>query len=222
MIRESIVIACHNGQEYLAETIASALAVMDEGCEVVLVNDGSTDHTLEIMRHYEGDRVQVVNISERVGRSEARNAGIRQAKGSVILINDADDLLSPDRIVSTRKTFKKNPKADVIYGPFNIIDELGNVLGENKAEPFDIEKVKTTGFTGIGHSTMAFRRKVFDTVQYDKAYGELGIDDWKFQVDCHKAGFRFFPLKERLMSYRYLPKERDESKIAEMKKAALA
>lgn len=227
MIRESIVIACHNGQEYLAETVESAFNQKDvdpSSYEIVLVNDGSTDNTRDIMRYYEGSRLRVVDLAERVGRSAARNAGIQAAAGDIILINDADDLLDPERLLKTRAAFadKKNAILGVLYGDFNVIDELGNVLGTQKSEPFDFERVKQTKLCGIGHSSMAFRRGVWIGTRYDGAYGELGIDDWKFQVDAFKAGHAFLNINETLMSYRLIPKKRDEAQIMKMKEAALA
>lgn len=237
--RASFVIPVHNGQAYLAETLESCLNQSNSRFEAVVVDDGSTDSTRELIEFYQkrDDRVKPVLLDKNVGRSMARNRGIAEAKSEIILTLDADDINIPDRVERTIQFFKKNPSVDICYSKFHNIDEWGNIytfkkdgveLAEIDALPFDFEKVKKSleadgkGFTGICHSSMSFKKNVFDKVQYqDGPWSEHGVDDWRFQIDSFKAGFKFAPINRCLVQYRAIRKQRDEEAIKELKKQCL-
>jgi len=93
----SIIIPVHNSAAHLAETVQSALSQTWQNIEVILVDDGSTDHSPEIARRFTSGIVKVFS-QENKGASAARNMGLKEAKGDYIQFLDADDLLSPDKI----------------------------------------------------------------------------------------------------------------------------
>jgi len=231
----SFVIPCHNGQAFLAETIQSCLDQTQSRIEIIVVDDCSTDATPELLTHFQyiDDRVKVIRLEKRGGRSNARNAGIAVAQSDVILTLDADDVCLPDRVEKTLKFFKKNPGVDIVYSDCQNIDVWGELLvfqdqnGQQTdtfpAMPFSYERIQKTLNTYIPcHSSMSFKKAVFEKVKYeDGPYSEHGIDDWKFQVDAHKAGFKFGTIQRVLVRYRYIPKTRDEEAIKKLKEAVL-
>jgi glycosyltransferase involved in cell wall biosynthesis len=93
----SILIPCYNAAPWLAQTLESALAQTAPRCEIILVDDGSTDNSLGIARGFESRDVRVVTQPNR-GASAARNHGLRLARGDYLQFLDADDLLAPDKI----------------------------------------------------------------------------------------------------------------------------
>jgi glycosyltransferase involved in cell wall biosynthesis len=93
----SIIIPVYNSEIYLAECIESAINQIHSNTEIIIVDDGSTDNSLQIARNFENEKVRVLNQDNR-GASAARNTGLKEAKGSYIQFLDADDLLSPDKI----------------------------------------------------------------------------------------------------------------------------
>lgn len=223
-LKASFVIPVYNGQDTLAQTVQSCLNQTQRGIEVIIVNDGSTDHTHEIASYFAAKDKRVVyeNLPENIGRSKARNHGMSKARADVIFVLDADDIALPDRVADTLNYMKKNPVVDVVYGKFHIIDDMGRILANADAYAFDIEKVKESGFTYIGHSTMAYKKSVLEKVQYtDGDFSRHAIDDWKFQVDCYKAGFRFGAIDRILSQWRASQKPRDEKAILELKKSCL-
>jgi glycosyltransferase involved in cell wall biosynthesis len=225
MPKASFVIPVYNGQAYIAEAIESCLNQTVKAIEVVVVDDGSTDSTASILAHYKAKdkRVEVVSFTENQGRSHARNVGVHAAKSDIILTLDADDIALPNRVDTTLRYFKKNPGVDLFYGRFHVIDEMGGVQGAIDADAFNWEKLKETKFTFICHSTMAFRKSVFEKVQYQNGeFASLGIEDWRFQVDAHKEGFRFGSSRKALSQYRFIHKTRDEKRILELKNQCLA
>ncbi|WP_299517005.1 glycosyltransferase family 2 protein [Mucilaginibacter sp.] len=93
----SIIIPVYNAENYLAETIKSALEQTWQNKEIIIVDDGSTDNSLYIARNFECDLVKVLSQQNK-GASAARNTGLKEAKGEYIQFLDADDLLSNNKI----------------------------------------------------------------------------------------------------------------------------
>jgi len=94
----SILIPAFNAEEWIADTLRSALAQIYEPKEIIVVDDGSTDQTLAIARQFESERVRVVSQKNR-GAAAARNTAYALSRGKYIQWLDADDLLAPDKIV---------------------------------------------------------------------------------------------------------------------------
>jgi glycosyltransferase involved in cell wall biosynthesis len=93
----SILIPAHNAQDWIADTLRSALAQTWPRTEIIVVDDGSTDRTLAIARRFASDALQVVTQRNQ-GASAARNAAYALSRGEYIQWLDADDLLAPDKI----------------------------------------------------------------------------------------------------------------------------
>ena len=92
----SIIIPCHNGERYVGEAIESALTQTYPNIEVVVIDDGSTDDSLKVIRSF-GNRVRWESGTNR-GACAARNRGIELARGKLVQFLDADDLLFPEKI----------------------------------------------------------------------------------------------------------------------------
>jgi glycosyltransferase involved in cell wall biosynthesis len=110
----SIIIPTYNRAAYLLEAIDSALSQTYQHIEVVVVDDGSTDNTMDILDPIRG-RITFLQ-QKKAGRSAARNTGIRQSSGSFIIFLDSDDLLLPDAVCLQVEYFVAHPEIDVIYG----------------------------------------------------------------------------------------------------------
>lgn len=204
-IKASFVIPAYNAQRFLAQTILSCRAQSVKDIEIIVVNDGSTDGTRELVEWHErqDDRVKGINLEKNEGRSAARNVGNALAKSPFILVLDADDLACRHRVRDTLLTFQmKNP--DVVYGPFQLLDDLGNGQGKVPAGPFNKEISIQKKMNFICHSTMAYRKGVTMNVKYDEGdYSWLGLDDWKFQLDCVIKGYKFAVTSTILSQYRH-------------------
>ncbi len=93
----SILIPCYNSEQWLAETLESALAQTWKNIEVIVVDDGSKDNSIAIAKGFESSKVKVIR-QENQGQSAAENRALQEAQGDLIQYLDADDLLSPDKI----------------------------------------------------------------------------------------------------------------------------
>ncbi len=108
----SLIIPCHNAAPWLAATLESALAQTWASKEIILVNDGSSDGSLEIARRFETHGLAILDQPNR-GASAARNAGLRAARGGFIQFLDADDLLSPGKIEAQVRFLHGRPAGTV-------------------------------------------------------------------------------------------------------------
>jgi glycosyltransferase involved in cell wall biosynthesis len=111
----SIVIPCHNAERWVADTIESCLAQTWRAREVILINDGSSDGSLDVLRRFESPDVRV-HDQPNLGASAARNAGLRDARGAFIQFIDADDILAPEKLERQMSLFSARPKAQLISG----------------------------------------------------------------------------------------------------------
>jgi glycosyltransferase involved in cell wall biosynthesis len=98
----SIIVPAYNAEAYISDAINSALNQTFSDIEVIVVNDGSTDNTLEIIRNIDDSRIHLVEADHQ-GASAARNIGLKEATGEYIQFLDSDDILSPDKIETQLK-----------------------------------------------------------------------------------------------------------------------
>lgn len=104
----SIIIPVYNAEPYLVQTIQSALDQSWANKEIIIVDDGSTDRSLEIARKFENKNILIYS-QENKGGSAARNLGLSKSKGDYIQFLDADDLLSPEKIEVQLKRIQQHP-----------------------------------------------------------------------------------------------------------------
>ncbi|GBC60930.1 glycosyl transferase family 2 [Desulfonema ishimotonii] len=124
----SIVVTCHNRRHYLGQTMAAIFAQKYRPVEIVVVDDGSTDKTHELMKGY-GDKIRYY-WQENRGVAVTRTHGARLARGEYIAFQDDDDLMPPDRIVNLYAALQKHPGAVFATGDYASIDADGNLTGD--------------------------------------------------------------------------------------------
>lgn len=183
----SIIIPCYNQANYLEDAIESALTQTIH-CEVIVVNDGSTDNTSEIAKKYHVLLVEKTNG----GLSSARNAGIAVAKGEYILTLDADDIITQDFI-------EKTIGIDDIVGTQQ--QEFGDShtlwINNNLHPTFeDFKKNNQINCCSL------FKKEIWEKVGgYDERL-KRGLEDWHFWLKATRAGYTVTIVPEPLFFYR--------------------
>jgi glycosyltransferase involved in cell wall biosynthesis len=114
----SVVIPCYNQAQFLREAIEGVLAQTHPRVELVVVDDGSSDNTVDVVAHY--PRVRCVRQENR-GVAEARNAGFRATSGQYVLFIDADDRLTPKAVEAHLRCFAEHPQARFVVGDVQTI-----------------------------------------------------------------------------------------------------
>ena len=104
----SVIIPLYNAENYIAETINSVIGQSWKNLEILVIDDGSTDHSLSVAKTFESASIKVFHQDNK-GASAARNKGLREAKGEYIQFIDADDLISSNKIEAQLKLLKHHP-----------------------------------------------------------------------------------------------------------------
>lgn len=121
-----------NYARYLPFAINSVLAQTYDNIEIIVVDDGSFDHTAEVLEQYK-DKVRVI-VTENGGQGQAFNVGIEAAKGELIMLLDADDLWVPKKVERMVALAQDNPDCDFLYHKYINIDAHGNQVTEPHPE----------------------------------------------------------------------------------------
>lgn len=125
----SIVVPAFNAARTLPETLKSLLSQTFRDYEVIIVNDGSTDNTLEIARGFTDDaRVRIVTQPNR-GLAGARNAGIAAARGKYVGFCDADDIWMPEKLETHVRHLEQSPDVGLSFSGSQLIDEASRGTG---------------------------------------------------------------------------------------------
>jgi len=135
----SIITPSYNKGRFIAETILSVQKQSYRNIEHIIVDGGSTDETLSILRKYNGLVSWISEPDE--GQSHAINKGLSMAQGEIIGYVNADDTLVPDAVEVAVKYLLDYPDIAMVYGDCNIIDEKGSRIGLLKALQYSFHKL---------------------------------------------------------------------------------
>lgn len=129
--RVSVITPTYNRAAFLGEAIDSVLAQTFDGFEMIIVDDGSTDGTRQLVERYVDDPRIRYFYQENQGQSVARNRGIVESKGEFICFLDSDNAWFPEKLTQSLAAFEADPEADIVYGDNVVIDEHGKEISRN-------------------------------------------------------------------------------------------
>lgn len=141
MTKVSVIMPVYNGEKYLDEAIESILSQSYKDFEFIILDDGSTDSSPEIISRYYDSRIKLISLKH-VGLVSALNEGIKKSTGEYILRCDSDDVSMPDRISTQVSILDNNPSIGMCGSWAEIIDGIGNKVGEMTYPPIDNRKIK--------------------------------------------------------------------------------
>ena len=207
----SILIPNHNRSEFLDECLGSALGQSYPNIEVIVIDDGSTDKSLEVLEKYK-KYIQLISTSNR-GAAAARNTGMSNAKGEFIAFLDSDDTWSPDKIsIQIDKILKED--CDLVYCSGNIM-EGNEITGQTITAQYSgncypyFKRFPTRAIIVLGCSGALLRTShLKNSGNFDETFFGAA-EDWDFfRRYCKSASVGFIP--EALVNYR-----RHESSITQ-------
>jgi glycosyltransferase involved in cell wall biosynthesis len=167
MVEISIVIPTYNHERYIRDSIDSALNQTHKDVEVIVVDDGGTDGTGEIVKSY-GDKVTYIHQQNR-GVTHAMNTGAKRTKGEFILFLSSDDILMPDIIEKQLEVLRNRPDVDFVYTDYYFMNEDNKIL-ETIRCPFFEDYGKRIAwmfrYCYFMHDTVLFRRRLLEKVGF--------------------------------------------------------
>lgn len=200
--RVSVVICAYNTAQYVVETLESVFAQTEQDFEVVLVNDGSTDNTEEVIRPFLDKIVYVKQANK--GLSGARNAALRVARGRYIAILDSDDIWLPEYLEQMVGFLEAHPEVDLYYpnAVFFGDSHLNGLTFQEccpSSEPITVEKVLRRECNVF--ISALFRREVLNKVGWFDE-GLRSAEDLDLWLRMLQRGARFAFTTQVLVRYR--------------------
>ncbi|MBD3885468.1 glycosyltransferase family 2 protein [Phormidium tenue FACHB-886] len=176
MKKVTVIIPVYGVERYIAATVQSVLAQTYENFELLIVDDGSPDRSIEICRQFTDPRIRILQ-QPNGGPAAARNLGIREATGEYIALLDGDDLWLPKKLETHVAHLESSPQAGVSFCRSALIDEEGESLGIYQVitKLNDVTPLDLLCRTPIGNGSVpVIRREVLDAIQYvDDTTGEI-------------------------------------------------
>ena len=159
----SIVTPSYNQGKFIEETIRSVLLQGYPNLEYIIIDGGSTDNSVEVIKKYSSWLTYWVSEPDR-GQSHAINKGWKMATGEIFAYLNSDDTYLPGAIMVAESFLTEHPDISMIYGNCNVVSEEGEIMWPYPVEEFDIKKMLFTNF--IPQQTVFFRDHVLDEIGY--------------------------------------------------------
>ncbi len=174
----SIITPSLNQAQFIRATIESVLGQEYLPLEYWVVDGGSTDGTLEILRGYSGRLHWSSELDE--GQASAINKGWRLARGEIIAYLNADDTYLPNTIDRVAKFFAAHPDVDVVYGDCDYVDDAGQFIQAYPARGYDYVDLVRSTIDYIPQPAVFLRRRVLESVGYldERLSFALDFDYW--------------------------------------------
>lgn len=199
----SVIIPAYNNANYLNATITSVLTQTYKNIEIIVIDDGSTDHTFEVLNLYVNS-IKVIQ-SPNMGAAHARNLGLRVANGSLVAFLDSDDLWTTNKIEKQVSTLIEKD-LDLVYCSGKEFDGSGNMLNTHKAKfsgncyPY-FSEFPTVAIITLGCSTAVFKTELIKKSGLFDENFKGPAEDWDFfRRVCRYANVGF--IEEELVQYR--------------------
>jgi glycosyltransferase involved in cell wall biosynthesis len=212
----SVIVPAYDGERFVAEAVESILGQTYSPLELIVVDDGSTDRTAEIVEGYEAVRLL---RKENGGPASARNAGLEAATGAIIAFQDQDDVMLPRRIEVQAGRLIEAAEVDLVICDQEVFFEDGAPMPDwdRRIAPLLFGEDNPQE-TLVGSISLVARRCVFDEIgTFDE--GIFGGDDLDWTLRALEAGFGFERLEEKLLRRRV--HARNISQDAEVCRVAL-
>lgn len=200
--RVSVVMAAKNYARFLPEAVESVRAQTITDWELLIVDDGSSDHTPDAVRPFLTDSRVRYFRSDTLGQPRAKNLGIALSRAPLVSFLDADDAWQPTKLEKQLAVFDAQPDVGVVYCTRTLMDESGNEIpgksGQNSTRELDFAQMFTQN--SVCFSSVVVRREVFAHVGRFDPFWDLSID-YDLWLRVSKA-YRFACVDEPLVRYR--------------------
>lgn len=201
----TVLMSVYNGERFLRESIESILTQTFRDFEFLIINDGSTDKTREIILSYSDPRIRLIDNERNLGLTASLNLGLALATGQLIARQDADDISEPQRLAKQVAFLNVHPEVVLLGTCSNTIDASGQVLYMSTV-PYDCDDIRWSDlfFCPFIHSSVIFRKDIVlsQIGPYNEAYHVAQDHElWSRIV----SRFPVANLREPLVRYRLHP-----------------
>ncbi len=192
----SIVLPVYNGSDRISKSIDSILAQTYRNWELIVVNDCSTDNTLETVLQYcsMDGRIKIINNSHNQKLPRSLNIGFASASGEYYTWTSDDNQFLPNALERMSQILSNDQSIDLVYADYSLIDDNNNYVKDSPKEEPDVLR-----FHNVIGACFLYRRSLAQLVgEYDPDF--FLAEDYEFFLKCYENG-NIFHLKEKLYNY---------------------
>lgn len=200
----SIIMAAYNEEHCIGKAIESIIGQTFTEWELVIINDGSSDATVDVVSRYAetDNRIRLVTNETNLRLPVSLNKGIKLAKADLIARADADDINLPERLARQYEHMQAHPEIDVLGGSIVLLDEQGNRCAKPLSLPQTHAELETLTFlkTHFHHPTVMIRKRFFTQAgMYSVSFPRA--EDKELWLRGLRAGCRYANLADVLVEY---------------------
>lgn len=198
----SVIVPAYNAERTILETIASVQQQTFSDFELIVINDGSTDRTLELLNTIKDPRLKIFSYPNG-GVPVARNRGISHATGDFIAFLDADDLWTPDKLELQLAALQQHPDAGVVYSWAYYMDEKGESVQADNPIFFEgnvYPQLLVRDFIVSGSNCLIRRQAVESVGEFDPSLSSA--EDWDYWIRLARH-WPFVVVPKLQLFYRY-------------------
>lgn len=183
----TVYIPTHNYEKYVEKAIQSVLSQTIKGWELIIINDGSTDNTSEILKKYMDHPGITVVEQERKGLNVSNNIALRLSRGDYIIRLDADDYFDENALLVLSNILDTHPEVGLVYPDYYRVDESGEIIDIERRKKIG-EEVDLLDLPAHGACTMIRKSHLIELGGYDETLScQDGYDLWIRFINRHKA-----------------------------------
>ncbi len=204
----SVCIPVYNGEKYIGETIESVLKQTFKDFELVVCNNCSTDHTLDVVSKYQDPRIRVVTNEQNVGMVGNWNVCLKEARAPYVTVLCADDLITPTCLEKKYKMISKDERITLVFGASTVINTKGKVVVNRrplrKTDVYNGAQIAKKSFRShniFGEPSNIMVRKDVALKLGGYTKDVLYSPDWEFCMRVASSG-KVGYINEPLMQYR--------------------
>lgn len=217
----SIIMPVNNGLPFLKAAVESILNQSFKDFEFIIVEDSSTDRSLEYLKSIRDKRVKILKNPKNMGVAKSLNRALRAASGQYIARMDADDTSLPQRLQTQLKFMINHPQVDICGSWVNIINKKGQLVGNKKpVTEYNQIKKALSWYSPVIHPTFFAKRKFYEGIKgYDQNF-DLA-EDYELLVRA-KDRFKIANVPEVLLNLRIWGNRRSAKSMHEIDKKDLS
>jgi glycosyltransferase involved in cell wall biosynthesis len=199
----SVVLPVYNAEFYLAQCIDSLLCQTFRDFELLIINDGSTDGSLSIMRRYSevDSRIRAINHSDNIGLISVLNQSVEQCSGKYVARMDADDWSEPERLQLQFDYLESHPKVGIVGSWIKLFGEKDEIWHYRNNDSFikSLLLFKTNGFP---HNSIMLRKTVVEKFNYDSEFKHIEDTELWLRIMFQDPEIEFANIPKVLTHYR--------------------
>jgi glycosyltransferase involved in cell wall biosynthesis len=218
----SVFMPVYNSEQYIAEALESILNQTYKNLEIILVDDGSTDKSVEIIKNYNDKRIKLIQNEKNMGIPYTRNVGLNNATGKYMAIMDSDDISLPNRIEKQVQYLEVHPDIDVVgsyYYKFN--NKKTREIRLPYIHPHEIDIILMF-YSPLSNPSSMVRLETVRKHQLKYNLNYFVAQDYGFWVEIAKHGGKIAVIPEFLLKYRTghenITKKSHQKKVERRKK----